>query len=323
MTIYFAPLEGVTDVIYRRTHAACFSGVDKYFIPFVSPTHHLVFTPKEKRAVSPAENIGFRAVPQILSKVSDQFLWAAHELHNLGYEEVNLNLGCPSGTVTGKGKGSGMLRELDSLARFLDDIFANAPMAISIKTRIGFASEEEWDALWTLLSRYPASEFIIHPRTREQFYKGTPYREAYAHALQASRSPMVYNGDLFTTDDCRELMEVFPETSALMLGRGLLAYPSLAQELAGGPKLTRETLRHFHDRLYQAYVQNDSKNVALVRMRVVMNHLACCFVEPKKVLKAIRKAQNDTAYLQAVDLLFDEYEMCQTPSYHGPEELNF
>ena len=121
MTIYFAPLEGVTDVVYRRTHAACFTGVDKYFIPFVSPTHHLVFTPKEKRSVSPAENIGFKAVPQILSKYADQFLWAARELHDLGYEEVNLNLGCPSGTVTAKGKGSGMLRNLETLEAFLDE----------------------------------------------------------------------------------------------------------------------------------------------------------------------------------------------------------
>ena len=323
MTIYFAPLEGVTDVIYRRTHAACFSGVDKYFIPFVSPTHHLVFTPKEKRAVSPAENAGYHAVPQILSKVPEQFLWAARELHDLGYQEVNLNLGCPSGTITGKGKGSGMLRDLDHLEAFLDEIFANTPMNISIKTRIGFDDEAEWEVVWALLSRYPASEFIIHPRTRTQFYKGTPYREAYARALQSASAPMVYNGDLFTADDCRQVMEKFPQTSALMLGRGLLAYPTLAQEIQGGSKLTRETLRDFHDRLYDAYLRNDPKNVALIRMRVVMNHLACCFVEPKKVLKAIRKAQNDAAYLQAVEKLFSEYEMCDSPCYHGPEELNF
>lgn len=323
MTIYFAPLEGVTDVIYRRTHAACFSGVDKYFIPFVSPTHHLVFTPKEKRSVSPAENAGFRAVPQILSKHANQFLWAARELCDLGYQEVNLNLGCPSGTVTGKGKGSGMLRDLDALEAFLDEIFANPPMAISIKTRIGFAIEEEWEAIWALLSRYPVSEFIIHPRTRAQFYKGVPFREAYGHALKSTSSPMVYNGDLFTTEDCRNLMALYPQTSALMIGRGLLAYPSLAQELRGGEKLTRESLRDFHDRLYNAYLQNDPKNVALIRMRVVMNHLACCFENPKKVLKAIRKAQNDAAYLQAIDRLFGEYEMCETPRYCGPDELNF
>lgn len=323
MTIYFAPLEGVTDVVYRRTHAACFSGVKKYFIPFVSPTHHLVFTPKEKRAISPMENAGFHAVPQILSKQADQFLWGAHELCELGYREVNLNLGCPSGTVTGKGKGSGMLRDLDTLQAFLDQIFARTPVSISIKTRIGFYSEEEWEQIWPLLSRYPASEFIIHPRTRVQFYKGSPFREAFAKAIQSCNRPLVYNGDLFTVDDCHQLVNEFPETNALMLGRGLLANPTLAQELHGGPKLTRESLRDFHDRLYDAYLQNDPKNVALIRMRVVMNHLACCFVDPKKALKSIRKAQNDAAYLLAVEKLFNEYDMCETPKYYGPDELNF
>lgn len=323
MKIYFAPLEGVTDVVYRRTHAACFSGVDRYFIPFISPTHHLVLTPKEKRSVSPIENAGFHAVPQILTKYADQFLWAARELQALGYQEVNLNLGCPSGTVTAKGKGSGMLRDPAYLEAFLDEIFAHAPTAVSIKTRIGFSSEAEWDAIWTILSRYPASEFIIHPRTRTQFYKGVPCREAYAAALVSSSSPMVYNGDLFTVPDCTALMETYPQTSALMLGRGLLANPALAQELSGGAKLSRETLCLFHDRLYDAYLQTEPKNVALIRMRVHMNHLACCFKEPKKALKAIRKAQNEAAYLQAITRLFDEYEMCDTPCYRGPEELNY
>ena len=323
MTIYFAPLEGVTDVVYRRTHAACFTGVDKYFIPFVSPTHHLVFTPKEKRAVSPAENIGFRAVPQILSKYADQFLWAARELHDLGYEEVNLNLGCPSGTVTAKGKGSGMLRNLDTLESFLDEIFAHAPMAISIKTRIGFEDVSEWDSIWQLLSRYPVKELIIHPRTRVQFYKGVPNHDAYVSVLADSPVPLVYNGDLFTPEACRQLTEQFPKTAALMLGRGLLARPSLAQELRGGPMVNRQTLKDFHDHLYNGYLQNEPKNVALIRMRVVMNHLACCFVDPHKALKAIRKSQTEAAYLQVIDRLFNEYEMCKSPQYLGPEELNF
>jgi len=323
MIIYFAPLEGVTDVIYRRVHAACFGGIDKYFIPFVSPTHHLVLTPKEKRSVSPAENAGCHAVPQILTKYADQFLWAAQEMADRGYQEVNLNLGCPSGTVTGKGKGSGMLRDLESLEQFLDDIFARSPLPISIKTRIGFHEPDEWKPIWDLLSRYPASEFIIHPRTRAQFYKGIPYQETYAHAYDTCNAPLVYNGDLFTPKDCTNLMAVYPRTSALMIGRGMLVNPALAQQAKGGAGIARETLRDFHDRLYHAYHTQDPKNVALYRMRVIMNHMACCFVEPKKVLKAIRKAPNDAAYLQAVTRLFDEYELCDSPHYLGPEELNY
>lgn len=323
MHTYFAPLEGVTDVIYRRTHAACFSGVDKYFIPFVSPTHHLVFTPKEKRSVAPAENTGFQAVPQILAKHPDQFLWAAGELADLGYKEVNLNLGCPSGTVTGKGKGAGMLRDLSALEKFLDEIFAHSPIPISLKTRIGFTSEDEWSSIWPLLSKYPASELIIHPRTRCQFYTGIPHEPSYAFAASSSKIPLVYNGDLFTPDDCIRLIQTYPTTAALMMGRGLLANPALAQELQGGAKLTRTALRAFHDRLFEGYMESHPANVTLIRMRVAMNHLACCFENPKKVLKAIRKAQNICAYLEAIERLFTEYEMCDRPCYKGPDELNF
>ena len=323
MRILFAPLEGVTDVIYRRTHAACFSGVEKYYIPFVSPTHHLVFTPKEKRSIAPAENVGFEAVPQILAKQADQFLWATNELHELGYQEVNLNLGCPSGTVTGKGKGSGMLRDLDALESFLDAIFAHSPIPISLKTRIGFSSEDEWPAVWKLLSQYPASQLIIHPRTRSQFYTGTPHESAFALAVAESNIPLVYNGDLFTEDDCLRIMKTYPQTTALMLGRGLLANPALAQQLHGGAKLSRAALRDFHDKLYEGYMANHPANVTLIRMRVAMNHLACCFENPKRALKSIRKAQNISAYLDAINRLFDEHDMCNLPRYKGPDELNF
>ena len=107
--IYFAPMEGVTDAVYRRVHHAHFGGVDKYFIPFISPTQNLVLTPRERNNVSPDVNAGMRVVPQVLTKKADHFLWAAQLLHDMGYEEINLNIGCPSGTVTAKGKGAGML----------------------------------------------------------------------------------------------------------------------------------------------------------------------------------------------------------------------
>ena len=124
--VYLAPLEGVTDAVFRQTHHACFGGVSKYFIPFVSPTQNLVFTSRDLSSVAPEHNIGVPAVPQLLAKDAALFNWAAGELAELGYSEVNLNLGCPSGTVTAKGKGSGLLADYPALERFLDGIFGNA-----------------------------------------------------------------------------------------------------------------------------------------------------------------------------------------------------
>jgi len=318
--IYFGPMEGITDSVYRRTHHACFGGVAKYFIPFVSPTQHKVFTPREMSAVSPKENEGMYAVPQILTKHADHFLWAAQALADMGYLEVNLNLGCPSGTVAAKGKGSGMLRDLDNLKRFLDDIFTHTPIPLSIKTRIGYQTTDEWPALLNLLKDYPACEFIVHPRTRTEFYKGWAHRDAFAAAAACVQVPLVYNGDLFTAADCAEAERAFPSACALMIGRGLIANPALAQEAAGGDALTLSSLRHFHNSLYRQYASMQPGNLALIRMRQVMTFMAYCFENPQKPLKAICKSRTNEDYWAAAQRLFDEHPLRKNPGYLCMEE---
>lgn len=319
MVIYFAPLEGVTDVVYRRTHHACFGGVTKYFIPFLSPTQTLTFTSKEQKAVSPVENAGIPVVPQILTKHAEHFLWMANILHDVGYNEVNLNLGCPSGTVTAKGKGSGMLRDLPALEQFLDEVYAKSPVAISIKTRIGFESVEEWPKLLSLFVRYPIHELIVHPRTRREFYAGRAHRELCEPVVKETSLPFVYNGDLFTVDDCRTLQQMYPGAIALMLGRGLIANPALARELQGGAPLTRSELRDFHDRLYNSYLEFWPKNHLVGHMNEIMSYMVRCFANANKPRKAIRKATNLDVYCDAVNRLFNEFELLETPSFLGED----
>ena len=134
MLYYFAPLEGITDYISRQLHHQFFPGINKYYTPFLSPTIHRSLTNREKRELPRADLAGIPVVPQVLTKSAEDFLWLAGVCRDLGYSEINLNLGCPSGTVTAKGKGAGMLRDLDALDRFLDGIFAQSPLFISIKT---------------------------------------------------------------------------------------------------------------------------------------------------------------------------------------------
>lgn len=313
--VYLAPLEGVTDAVFRRTHHACFGGVSRYFIPFVSPTQNLAFTSRDLASIAPECNAGVPAVPQLLAKDAALFNWAARELADMGYSEVNLNLGCPSGTVTAKGKGSGLLADYPALERFLDGIFECAPLPISIKTRIGYASADEFERLLALFSRYPVRELIVHPRTRGEFYKGTPHRDVFARAFSETALSLCYNGDLFSVEDCRALMTAFPQTHALMLGRGLIANPALAQELCGGEALTPAALRNFHDRLFAAYCEKYPPHVALGRMREIAKHMVCCFEQPEKPRKAIRKASNLRAYSNAVDSLFDAHEFRVHPAF--------
>lgn len=300
MDIRSAPLESLTDAVFRRVHHQLFGGVEKYYIPFVSPTSHHCFSPRERRDIAPENNEGVPVVPQIMTRYPEHFLWAAQEMQARGYDEVNLNIGCPSGTVTAKGKGAGMLREREALRAFLDEIFAHSPLPISIKTRIGFAAPEEWDTLLDILRQYPMKELIIHPRLRVQFYKGDVYPEAFRLAAQAGL-PLVYNGDLFDLPACQALQADYP-LMPMMLGRGLLANPALPRQLRGGAALTVEEIARYHDALEQEYSRIFPKDQVHCKMRGIMKHVACCFERPEKMMKLIAKT-NPYTYHAAVEKL--------------------
>ena len=174
MHYYFAPMEGVTGAVYRRTHHEFFSGVDKYFMPFITPTTNEKLTPRQKRDVLPEYNEGVPAVPQLLTKSAADCIWAVNALHDLGYPEVNLNLGCPSGTVTAKGKGAGFLAHPDELDRFFDEVFAKCE-GISVKTRLGVHEASEFD---------PSAERTDPPLPRGNFYRlGLSGRERYPRSV--------------------------------------------------------------------------------------------------------------------------------------------
>ena len=314
---YFAPLEGVTDSIFRRAHHDLFPGLDKYYIPFISPTQHLTMTSREQRAVAPEENAGIPAVPQVLTRRAAHFVHMARLLADVGYAEVNLNLGCPSGTVTAKGKGAGMLRAPDDLRPFLDEVFADPPVAISIKTRIGYDSPEEWPDLLSNFRQYPIAELIVHPRTRQEFYKGRPHREIMA-TLPEAGLPYAYNGDLNTAAACRAFLEEYPDTPALMLGRGLITDPALVREFRGGAPLTLGELRAFHDRLFADYSRQWHASAVLGHMREIADYFLCCFEDPKRVRKALRKARTLDDYAAAMERLFAEHAMREQPEFYFP-----
>ena len=286
MKLYFAPMEGLTDSVYRRLHHKYFGGVDRYYMPFISPTVHRAFTPREARELPPANSQPFLAVPQLLTKVSEDFLWAAGQCRELGYEEVNLNIGCPSGTVTAKGKGSGMLRDHDGLDAFLQDIFSAAPLPISVKTRIGFESAEEFPRLLEILNQYPICELTIHPRVRAQFYKGSVDMESFRYALDHATMPLCFNGNLTTKAQIEEFSRQFPSVNSVMLGRGLIGDPGML--LPGGT--TVEKLEPFMDELLEEYaVVFGSKRNAMFRLKENWHLLCCRFENSEKLTKKLRK----------------------------------
>ena len=305
MDIAFAPMEGLTGAAYRQAHHRIFSGVDRYFIPFITPTQDHRFTRRELREILPEHNAGLNAVPQLLVRRPEDFLWAAGELAAMGWPEVNLNLGCPSGTVAAKGKGAGFLGLPEELERFLDTVFANPPCAISIKTRLGVKDPEEFGPLLALFRRYPLAELTVHPRVRADMYKNTPRWDYFAAALDGSPFPVRYNGDLYTLGELEEFRARFPAAERLMLGRGLAGDPALARKLRGGPAATREELRAFHDVVYEDYARIfGSRRNAMLRMKEVWFYLIHLFGDNARHAKAIKKARDTGEYEGAVAAVF-------------------
>ena len=306
MEYYFAPMEGVTGGEYRRAHKKYFSGIDRYYMPFVSPTRDHVFTPRELRNIAPEANEGIYAVPQLLTKEPEDFLWAAGELKKMGYREVNLNVGCPSGTVVAKRKGAGMLEDPRLLDRFLEEIFSRAEVEISVKTRLGMHDPEEFEEILDLFQKYPVSLLIIHPRVRDDYYKHPVRMEEFARAAERYRGELCFNGGLVTAEDCRDIHKKFPNVEKLMVGQGLLANPALARQAKGGPGPRREELRNFHEELYRGYLRafNSGRNTVF-HMKELWSYQNKLFEGGEKLFKQIKKAQDTAAYESAVAQIFD------------------
>ena len=204
----FAPLDGITKRVFRRVWHQRFGGADRYFVPFISPTDQHVITPRDRRELENPE--GLPQVPQVMAKQAADFVWAAEALADMGYEEVNLNLGCPSGTVTAKGKGSGLLMDPDRLDRFLDQVFSATRVPVSVKTRLGYHTPEEFPRLLEVFNRYPIACLTVHPRVRPEKYRGAVHMDQFALALAESKNPVCYNGDLTSVAGVRALEAQFP-----------------------------------------------------------------------------------------------------------------
>lgn len=308
MIYTFAPMEGATTYCYRRAHHRYFSGVDKYYVPFISPTQDHLFTKRELRELLPEQNEGIPTVPQLLTKRAEDFIWAAGELEKMGYPEVNLNAGCPSSTVVTKGKGSGMLKDPAALNTFLDQVFsAGLNLNISVKTRLGLEDDEEfWDIL-EVYNRYPISQLTIHPRVKKDLYKGRARREVFAQAMERSKNPLCYNGDLVTAEQCLALEREMPGVEAVMLGRGLLADPALARKAAGGAGADKHAIGGFLDEVYSTYRRDfGSDRNAMLRMKEVWFYLIRLFEDSASYGKKLKKVADPRVYETLVaDVLRD------------------
>lgn len=318
MKFYLAPLEGITGYIFRNAiHEYYGEGVDKYFTPFLMPHTKCSFNTKEKNDISPENNKDRTTIVQVLTNSSEDFLFISKDIMELGYNEININLGCPSGTVASKKRGAGFLDIPDKLDQFLYEIFEKKDdsLKISLKTRIGIDEPEEFYDLLNIYNKYHLEELIIHPRVLKEYYKGKPHKDIFAYAIEHSKNPLVYNGDINSVEDYQKLIEEMgtPDIfTGVMCGRGVLQNPALITELhrydTVGEKeksFDWNQFRLFHNRLRNEYMTTMSGDVnVLYKMKEIWAYMIVLFPGCEKQAKAIRKATRLSEYDAAVNTLF-------------------
>ncbi len=304
MKLYFAPLEGITTYTYRNAHKELFDGCDRYYAPFITPTANEKLSIKSLRDILPENNKNTKPGVQVMTNQAQAFLNFEEKISGLGYTSVNLNFGCPSSTVVKKDRGAGALRDPDNMDSFLREIFEKSSLKISIKTRIGFSSPEEMTDIMKVYNKYPVSELIIHPRTRQEYYNGVPNMNTFENSFNSAKMPICYNGNIFSAEAYRKIKERFEGLGSVMLGRGAVANPAIFREIRGGERLKSEELVSFTKVLRDRYLPILGSEVyTLHKLKEIWMYIMWNYPEEKKLLKAIKKANSLADLIGAIECL--------------------
>ena len=318
MKYFMAPLEGITLCEYRKLHSMMFPGADAYYTPFIAPDTQGNFREKYLRELLPDNNEGIHLIPQLLVSRPEPFLITASKLKALGYDEVDLNVGCPSGTVFSKHKGSGMLADLDALDSFLYAVFSKADIGISIKTRMGVSGTSEFSRIAEIYAKYPIRRLVIHARCRDGYYDSEPDLDGFAAAFERFSFPVCYNGNIFSKSDLDVLREKVPRLECVMVGRGAIADPALIRTLQGGAKLSAAELRQFHDALLEALLRRGMAPVhVLSHMKELWYYMIHKFSGAGQLYKLLNKCTRLGDYSAAVNALFTSGDFDPERSFSG------
>lgn len=303
MKLYFAPLEGITGYIYRNAHMELFGGCDKYFAPFITPVENERLSIKCFRDIIPENN----SVPlevQVLTNSAEAFFRFENEIRVMGYENVNLNLGCPSGTVVKKNRGAGFLRDKEMLRDFFEEIFASTSLSVSVKSRCGFLGSDEFPELLDIYNAFPVSLLTLHPRTRTDYYKGEIRMETFDIAYSKSTVSLCYNGDINSTDGYFDICNRYPDIEGIMIGRGAIANPAIFREIHGGNKITTEELIAFTEVLAERYYKVLGCDVyTLHKLKEIWIYMMNNYPEEKKILKSVKKSQSVRELINSIKVL--------------------
>ena len=308
-TLLSSPLQGFTDFRFRNAINKYFGGIDTYYSPYIRLNGKLVIKPSYERDLLPENNVGLKVIPQIITNDADEFLFVAKYVKNLGYKELNWNLGCPYPMVTKSGMGSGLICNPMKINHILDRVHSESDIIVSMKMRLGYDTTEEILDVLPILDTYPIKNIAIHARIGKQLYKGGVHLDAFQQCIDNTKHKLYYNGDIKSVTKFREMQERFPTINHWMIGRGLISDPFLPsmirQNTLEYPKNKMELFRAFHDTLYGIYSESLSGSThLLLKMYHLWEYFAVTFSNPHKVLKKIKKAQSIRNYELAVAEIF-------------------
>lgn len=308
--LLLAPLKGLTDAVFRKTYAEHFSGFDGAVAPFITALPADRLTERHVRDLLPRADGGIPVVPQILANTAENFAFLARHLYDMGYPEVNWNLGCPFRPVTKKKRGAGLLPFPEQVNEFLDKTLRALPGRLSIKMRLGRSRPDEILRLLPVLDHYPIEEITIHPRTATQMYAGLPDLDMFQACLEQSRHRVVYNGDIIDLQSFQALAARFPAVDSWMIGRGALSNPFLPAIIkAGRDEISGkvEKFRAFYEALFGRYGERlCGPGHLLDRMKGFWTYFTAAFTNGREMEKRVHRTFNLSRYLEIVARFFKE-----------------
>ncbi|MBN1525853.1 MAG: tRNA-dihydrouridine synthase family protein [Spirochaetales bacterium] len=302
MPLYLAPLEGLTNYLFRKTFCSHFTGVDKAFTPFLTTNKNRKFKNRDLKELEKLE--GMNIIPQIMSNNADDFAAMSNQLFDLGFDEINWNTGCPYPTVVAKKKGAGLLPYPDMIDRILDQVMARSPCTFSVKTRLGLNTVDDFIELIPVFNRYPLTELIIHPRTAVQKYSGTCDRNFVKFVISEIACPVCYSGDINSLEEYHQLIAGIPSLHSVMIGRAAVSRPFIFEEIKSNTPFSRaqgeKQILVFQEELRKQYEQVLSGDAHLLhKMKDCWKYFGQYFGDDKKLFK-ILKAKTRTAFIEAV-----------------------
>jgi tRNA-dihydrouridine synthase len=304
-TLLSSPLQGFTDFRFRNAINTYFGGIDTYYSPYIRLNGKMVIKPSYERDLLPENNLDLEVIPQVITNDADEFLFVAKYVRELGYKELNWNLGCPYPMVTKSGMGSGLISNTEKINTVLERAHAETDILVSMKMRLGYETTQEILDVFPILDQYPLKNIAIHARLGKQLYKGGVHLDAFQACIDATQHKLYYNGDITSVAKFREMQERFPTIDHWMIGRGLIADPFLPgmikQNTTEYPTNKMALFSDFHETLYQGYSESLSgPSHILLKMHHLWEYFSVIFSNPHKVQKKINKTKNIRNYELAV-----------------------